>query len=449
VHEAVHAPHPHAHRAHKHAHLTLKVRQLHGSSGHHSGKSANHRRHYHRQPPRTPHHAKLVKRHLKPRHYLKVLNVGQMPIDVTPNSSMQMQSLLHIATEATAHVHMNKTGTAIQPDTFDPAIQSIRQFMKEQIAGDVQTIVDTLAANAAEVDYCAGNYSYSGSPDTAAYETEESEYSDAEDAHTAAETHENTVCTERDTACTNRDAKGQDLFSEVSPNCPAGNPGLAAEPDDTVAFDDTFLLADVDVYAQAIITKHTAWETAKTTCSEKEVECTEAETATADAYTLVVTECGELESAAVAAAGNYDGCYNTAIGAIQGYAWDDQLTSMKASVEMLETLICYINVAMIGLSAPKGERSKRTDAQLSCEDNAETGMYDCTCSSDDGEMYTEPYDLSVNEPTVGNEDSSWDDKGCAGPPGGDDDDDDGVLLTAKHSHHHHRPDTYFGRKHAQ
>ena len=83
-------------------------------------------------------------------------------------------------------------------------------------------------------------------------------------------------------------------------------------------------------------------------------------------------------------------------------------------------------------------------------------MYDCECSSDDGVMSTESYDLSVNEPTVGTEDSSWDDKGCAGPPGddgaalGDDDDDDGAALMQKHSHHHHhRPDTYFGRKHAQ
>jgi len=421
------------HNAHKRsrgraarAHVS-KVRPLH-RSGHPGAEpvgSAHHHRHYHRNPLRVSHHAQLVLRHPKPEEYKKVFTPGQVPADVLANASSQpaMQSLLHLASEATAHMHMMElqlttgkdvdvdgTGAQLDPDTFAPVIDMIRQITREQLVKDVGTITSTLARNAAGVDHCAGNHSFPNSDVKASYDTEESEYSTATGIHDAAVVEENTVCTERDTACTNRDAKGQDLYNQVGPSMECG---LPAEPDDSVTYDDNFLLADVDVYANLLITKHTAWETAKTLCAEKEIECTEKETATAAAYSDVVTECGQLEAVAVSGAGAYDACYNTAMGVINGYAWDQQIASMQSSVEMLETLICYIEVAMIGLSAPKGEREKRTDASLTCADNAETGMFECTCDDREGTVYVEAYDLSVTPPQVSPVDTSWDDKGCA------------------------------------
>jgi len=310
---------------------------------------------------------------------------------------------------------MTNTQRGIDADVFDGVIETVRDIIRTEasatttdIEASLQTMVDTMAACATDNEYSSG----SSDGTSAAYDTEDSAYTTAVGEYDTAYASENATCTEKNTVCDNRDAKGLELYNEVTGSQSCGLPEAA---DATVLYDDTFVLADVDTWAQTLLAKHTSWDTAKVECTTKEQECAAAETVTAEKETTKTEKCTSLAGATTTGASGYDDCWNTANGAYQAYDSSTILTSIQTSIEAVETLMCYIEVAMEGIA--KDERSIDTDASMACTFDAANESYDCVCTDGEGtDRYTETYDLTVNWPDAPSEDTSWDDLGCPDAP---------------------------------
>jgi hypothetical protein len=338
---------------------------------------------------------------------------------------------------------MTNTQRGIDATVFDDVIESVRQIIRDEAAATCTDIETSYSDNADAVGECSTLHTYaSGTEGTSAdYDSADSDYTTAVSEYDDAVSTETTECAERDTACGNRDAKGLDLYNEVAASqyCPE------TTPEADLVFDDTFVLADVDSWANTILTKHTAWDTAKIECTTEEQECSDAETVTAEKETTKTEKCTSLQTAATDGLSAYDQCYNTATGAYDGFDSSTTLDSIKNSIEAVETLMCYIDVAMEGLSAESADdRTKNTDATTSCSMDDTTEEYICDCSDGNGSRYTVAYNLAVNIATPPDRDPSWDPLGCP-EAGGDDDDDDGaggrttpmpMMLAHEHSHHH-------------
>lgn len=349
---------------------------------------------------------------------------------------------------------MTNTQRGIDATVFDDVIESVRQIIRDEAAATCTDIETTYSDNADAVGECSTLHTYATGEETgtsADYDSADSAYTTAVSEYDDAVSTETTECAERDTACGNRDAKGLDLYNEVAASqyCPE------TTPEEELVFDDTFVLADVDSWANTILTKHTAWDTAKIECTTEDQECADAETVTAEKETTKTEKCTSLQTAATDGLSAYDQCYNTATGAYDGFDSSTTLDSIKNSIEAVETLMCYIDVAMEGLSAESGDdRTKNTDAQTSCSMDETTEEYICDCSNGNGvaapPRYTVAYNLAVNIATPPDRDPSWDPLGCPeAVPRGDDDDDamapgedqrppdmEGWKLAHVHSHHY-------------
>jgi len=307
---------------------------------------------------------------------------------------------------------MTNTQKGIDEDAFDDVIETVRQIIRDEAAATCTNIEGELQTRADAITECGTLHGYSsGAADGTSftYDEADNEYATAVSEYETAWGDENVTCTERDTACSNRDAKGQELYNEVtgSSSC-----ALPETPEDTVTYDDSFVLADVDTWANGLITKHTAWDTAKIECTTKEQECSEKETITAEKDTIKTEKCTTLETAATDGLSAYDTCYNTAAGEFAGYSADDQINSIKNSIEAVETLMCYIDVAMEGLAGDADSRVASGDSAItSCEMDGDDFV--CNCADANGSRYDEPYNLGLNIPDAPDRDDGWDGLGCA------------------------------------
>lgn len=308
---------------------------------------------------------------------------------------------------------MTNTQKGIDEDVFDEVIEMVRQIIRDEAASTTTDIETELNNLVAAITDCSTQHSYVSGTDggtSGTYDGADGDYTTASQEYDTAYGEEQTTCTEKNTTCSNRDAKGQELYSEITGSSSCGLPDA---PDDTVTYDDSFVLADVDTWANTLITKHTAWDTAKVECTTKEQECADKQTVTAEKETIKTEKCTALEGAASTGLSDYDNCYNLAAGAYSGYDYTATIDSVKNSIEAVETLMCYIDTAMEGLTGEKEDRETKADASTSCESDDATGQYICTCSDANGERYQEPYNLGLTVPDEPARDESWDALGCA------------------------------------
>jgi hypothetical protein len=294
----------------------------------------------------------------------------------------------------------------VNPSLFDPVIATIREDIRGKLSSTVQSVVAQLQAKVRATAACAANHGFdSGTSLRTAYNAAEQMYNAAVAALASSQQNKDTKCTTKDNTCRQRDDKGLGLYNVVrgSTQC-----SLPQQPADGTVYDETFVLNNVDQWVEAVEAQHTQWSQFKDSCDTQTAACAIAKAALARNKTAKTQKCSDLEAAKAAGKSAYDDCYNTAKGELDGYDWESEVTAQKSSVEQVETLICYIKVAVKDM---EGGGSARKDGAIACKDVAQ-GQYQCTCTSNDGKEYEQTYDASVTVPTAPAKDTAWDTKGC-------------------------------------
>jgi len=273
----------------------------------------------------------------------------------------------------------------------------------------VNTVESQLQAKVGAIATCATEHGFdSGTSLPAKYNTAEQAYNSAVAALALSEQDKGTKCSTRDTNCGQRDDHGRTLYSLVrgSTQC-----ALPQQPASTTVYDETFVLNDVDQWTESVEAQHIKWKQFKDVCNSNTATC-----ATADAHlsanlTAKTGKCSELDQAKASGQNAYDGCYYLAEGKLKGYDWQAEVTAQKNSIESVETLICYVKVAVKDM---EGGGNVRKDGAIACEDvgGGSTAQYKCTCTSNNAQEYQRTYDTSVTVPTVPAKDAAWDTKGC-------------------------------------
>jgi len=295
----------------------------------------------------------------------------------------------------------------VDPSVFNAVIATIRENVRTNLNSTVHSVEGQLQAKTAAIAACAADHGFhSGTSLPAEYNAAEQAYNDAVGALASSKQDRDTKCSVKDTTCGQRDNEGLTLYNSVvgSNQC-----SLPEQPAEGTVYDETFVLHNVDDWVETIRLQHTQWSSSKDSCGQQTATCATAGAAVAANETAKAEECSDLEAAKVAGQSAYDGCYNTAKGELDGYNWQALVTEQKSSVEQVETLICYIKVAV------KDIKVLRKDGAIAC---SVTGaqyqeIYECTCTSDDGEEYRETYDVGVTVPAAPAKDVAWDTKGCA------------------------------------
>merc|ERR1719271_1910309 len=231
---------------------------------------------------------------------------------------------------------------------FDPVIEQIRTIVRGNIRDALDGVLGRISAHVKEMYDCADAHGFAA--------TSADAYAPAATDLANKKQTMKTDCANAKTAIDGRDNAGKTLYETVknSVGC-----------------------------AQTVISQHTDWQNAAQAAATAETLCTDGK----QAKTLA---CAKLEQLAAAGKSAYDKCYNQAKGSYD-LATQQLLSSdpsspnkvMRSQIENVESLICYIKVAI-----HDGEASKFECKQLGMK-------LVCGCKDNDKEMYSDiEYDFA-------------------------------------------------------
>jgi len=274
---------------------------------------------------------------------------------------------------------------------FDPVIEQIRTIVRGNIRDALDGVLGRISAHVKEMYDCADAHGFAA--------TSADAYAPAATDLANKKQTMKTDCANAKTAIDGRDNAGKTLYETVKNSVGCSQTADVADvPMDAL----NFPLANVDTFAQTVISQHTDWQNAAQAAATAETLCTDGK----QAKTLA---CAKLEQLAAAGKSAYDKCYNQAKGSYD-LATQQLLSSdpsspnevMRSQIENVESLICYIKVAI-----HDGEASKFECKQLGMK-------LVCGCKDNDKEMYSDiEYDFAATPDLTGKKDRAWNDKGCS------------------------------------
>lgn len=274
---------------------------------------------------------------------------------------------------------------------FDPVIEQIRTIVRSNVKEAIDGLEGRITTHVKEAYDCSDLHGFAA--------TSGEFYSPAATDLTTKKQTMKTDCAAAVTAVDSRDNAGKTLYETVKNSVGCSQTADVADvPMDAL----NFPLANVDSFAQTVIQQHTDWQNAAQAAATAETLCTNGK----QAKTLA---CAKLQQLADAGKSAYDKCWNQAKGsydlATQQLLSTDPsspMEAMRSQIENVESLICYIKVAI-----DDGEASKFECKQLGMK-------LVCDCKDGDKEVYSDvEYDFAANPDLIGEKDRAWNDKGCS------------------------------------
>lgn len=274
---------------------------------------------------------------------------------------------------------------------FDPVIDQIRTIVRSNIQEALSAVTGAIATHVKEMSDCSDTHGFAA--------TSSMTYGPAETDYTTKKQTAKTDCETAETAKESRDNAGKTLYETVKNSVGCSQ---TADVEDVPMDALNFPLANVNVFAQTVISQHTDWQNAAQTAATAETTCTQGKQAK-------TTACAKLQQLADAGKSAYDKCYNqargsydVAVGQLVDSGPSGPTASMKSQIENVESLICYIKVAIHDGSASK----------FNCK---QVGMMlICDCLDGEKEMYADiEYDFAAHPELKGDKDRAWNDKGCS------------------------------------
>jgi len=297
-----------------------------------------------------------------------------------------MQALAKLKHEVDA-----KKGEPLTDAAFDPVIDSIRTTVRTNIQESIDAVTGVVSRNVQEMKDCAADHGFAATAATA--------YTPAQTELDQAKTDSKTACDSAATSTQARDNAGKTLYETVKNSVGCSQTADVADvPMDAL----NFPLAGAGTYAQSLITQHQEWQTAAQAASTADSACTTGKQKKTE-------ECAKVEQIAAAGKSAYDKCYNQAKGSYdtnivstRSHAPNSAMQSQKAMIENVESLICYIKVAIVDGSASKFECKEEGDKLI------------CGCTDSGKEIYSGvEYNFSATAEEAEEKDTEWNDKGCS------------------------------------
>jgi hypothetical protein len=273
---------------------------------------------------------------------------------------------------------------------FDPVIDQIRTIVRSNIKEALAAVTNTIANHVQEMITCAANHGFDSVSGTS--------YTPADTDLTQKKKTAKDDCETAETAKDSRDNAGKTLYETVKNSVGCSQ---TADVEDVPMDALNFPLANVDVFAQTVVSQHTDWQNAAQAAATAETKCTQGEQAKTEA-------CAKVQQLADAGKSAYDKCYNqakgsydVAVGQLVSTEPSSPSTAMKSQIENVESLICYIKVAI-----HDGTASKFNCKQMGM-------MLVCDCVDGDNVMYEDiEYDFAANPDLAVEKNRKWNDKGC-------------------------------------
>jgi hypothetical protein len=303
-----------------------------------------------------------------------------------------LQTLEKVEQEAIASHKSKGQEDPLTDEMFNPVIDQVRGIVRGNVKDTVDGLANQAVATVKKMEKCSTDLSFDAT-------AESSGYNAAKDALTQSADDSEEECKDVTTGEDARDNAGKTLYENVKNSVGCSQ---TAHVDDVPMDALNFPLKNINTWAQTVITQHKEWLDAANKVVTTKGDCSENKLDNAES-------CSTLEHLAAKGKQAYETCYNKALGEYRGAVAaliSASQATMRPQIDMVESLICYIRVAIREWDNPEAQCSLQSEGKLSCR-----------CDSDQGEVYSNilydfqthlgPYDLGAPE-----KDTSWDGKGC-------------------------------------
>jgi len=303
-----------------------------------------------------------------------------------------LETLQKVEQEVVASNRHKNKADPLTDEMFNPVIDQVRGIVRGNVKDTVDGLVAAAMASVKSIEKCADDFSFDAT-------AESSGYNAAKDSMENSADSSEEDCKDVTTGEDARDNAGKTLYENVKNSVGCSQTADVADvPMDAI----NFPLKNINTWAQTVITQHKEWFDAANKVTTSKGECSETKLDNAESCATVEHLAGKGKQA-------YESCYNRAMGEFSGAVMalvSMSQATMGPQIDMVESLICYIRVAIREWDNPQSTCATTSDGKVSCD-----------CQSDQGEVYANiiydfsahlgPYDLSAPE-----KDTSWDGKGC-------------------------------------
>jgi hypothetical protein len=303
-----------------------------------------------------------------------------------------LQTLEKVQQETIASRKSKGQEDPLTDEMFNPVIDQVRGIVRGNVKDTVDGLANQALATVKKLEKCSTDLSFDATSESSGYNAAKNGLESAKDSSEE-------ECEDVTTGEDARDNAGKTLYENVKNSVGCSQ---TAHVDDVPMDALNFPLKNINTWAQTVITQHKEWLDAANKVVTTKGDCSEDKLDTAES-------CSTLEHLAAKGKQAYEACYNKALGEYKGAVAalvSASQATMRPQIDMVESLICYIRVAIREWDNPQSACTTTEDGKLSCR-----------CDSDQGEVYSNilydfgvhlgPYDLEAPE-----KDTSWDDKGC-------------------------------------
>jgi len=304
-----------------------------------------------------------------------------------------LQTLDKVEQEVLSAKRAKSKADPLTDEMFNPVIDQIRGILRGNVKESIDGLAAAAVASVKKIEKCADDLGFQATADSSGYNAAKQELDDGGDA---AEEE----CESVTTGIEARDNAGKQLYENVvnSVGC-SQTADVADVPMDAL----NFPLKNINLWAQTVITEHKEWFEAAQKVTTTTGDCSESQFDSAKA-------CAKVEHLAGQAKQAYETCYDTAKGQYDGSIAaliSASQATVRPQIEMVESLICYIRIAIREWDNPQSECVTTSDGKLVCR-----------CDADQGEVYSGiEYDFRLHlgpyELNAPDKDMSWDGKGCS------------------------------------